>query len=52
MSLTDYTHVALQSGVSMGRLLEIQAKIRAVEMWRIKLINRLLLKDLDAYRGY
>lgn len=52
MSLTDFTQVAMQSGVSMLRLLDTQAKFKAVEMWRLKLINRLLQKDLDEYRGY
>lgn len=42
MSLTDFTQVALQSGVSMLRLLDTQAKFKAIEMWRLKLINRLL----------
>lgn len=51
MSLTDFTQVAMQSGVSMLQLNDIQVKYRFLDLWRNKLVNRLLEKDLDAYRG-
>ena len=50
MSLTDFTQVAMQSGVSMIHLNDIQVKYRFMDLWRNKLVNRLLEKDLDAYR--
>ena len=52
MSLTDYAQVAMQTGVSMLHLNDIQAKYRFVEQWRRKLVNRLLEKDFDAFRGF
>ena len=41
----------MQSGVSMLNLNDIQVKYRFMDLWRNKLVNRLLEKDLDAYRG-
>ena len=51
MSLTDFTQVAMQSGASMLHLNDIQVKYRFLDLWRNKLVSRLMEKDLDAYRG-
>ena len=42
MSLTDFTQVAMQMGVSMLHLNDLQAKYRFIDMWRQKLVNKLL----------
>ena len=35
----------------MLHLNDIQVKYRFLDLWRNKLVNRLMEKDLDAYRG-
>lgn len=52
MTLTDFTQVAMQSGVSILHLLDVQSKYRMLDMWRLKLVNKLLEKDLDQLRGF
>jgi len=52
MSLTDFTQVAMQSGLSILHLLDVQSKYRMLDMWRLKLVNKLLEKDLDQLRGF
>ena len=52
MTLSDFTQVAMQSGVSILHLLDVQSKYRMLDMWRLKLVNKLLEKDLDQLRGF
>ena len=42
----------MQTGVSMLHLNDLQAKYRFIDMWRQKLVNKLLEKDFEAYRGF
>ena len=36
----------------MLHLNDIQAKYKFIDLWRQKLVNKLLEKDLDAFRGF
>ena len=47
MSLTDFTQVVMQSGLSMLQLNDHQLRYRFIEKWRQRLVLRLLEKDLD-----
>ena len=52
MSLTDFTQVAMQTGVSMLHLNDIQAKYRFIDLWKQKLASKLLERDFESYRGF
>ena len=52
MSLSDFTQVAMQTGLSLLHLNDVQMKYRFIESWRERLVLRLLEKDLDQYRGF
>ena len=52
MTLTDFTQVAMQTGVSMLYLNDLQAKFQFMSHWRERIIKRLIDKDLDTFRGF
>jgi len=52
MTMTDYMQVALQAGVSLLNLNDLQLKFRSIEFWRKQLVLQILNKDLEQYRGF
>jgi len=52
ISLTDFMQVALQSGASISKLNEYRIQSKAMLLWHISYLERLLDQDLNTFRSY